>query len=63
MYAPNLACLKHTDCPALLQNHMVWARGEPAFVKVWQRAPATLKSEAALQAEQGSSQVLNYLAK
>lgn len=48
----------HPANPRLpLQNHLVWARGEPAFIKYWLDGPATLRSSAALEAEEGFSQV------
>lgn len=39
------------------QNHEVWVRGEPAFVKVWLDTPATLQGSGVLQGEEGFSQV------
>ncbi|KAL4855087.1 SART-1 family protein DOT2 [Chlorella vulgaris] len=38
------------------RNHYTWSLGEPAFLKYWLQAPATLRSTAALDAEQGFSQ-------
>ncbi|PSC68555.1 hypothetical protein C2E20_7912 [Micractinium conductrix] len=38
------------------ENHYVWSLGEPAFLKYWLQAPATLRSSAALDQEQGFSQ-------
>lgn len=43
--------------PSFLQNHEVYARGEPAFLKYWLTSPATLRSSGALEAEEGFSQV------
>ena len=36
-----------------MQNHLVWARGEPAYLQYWLVSPADLRSTAALQAEDG----------
>ena len=44
-----------SDCAA--QNHYTWSIGEPAFLKYWLQSPATLRSAAALDAEEGFSQV------
>ena len=41
-------------CP---QNHYTWSLGEPAFLKYWLEQPATLRSAAALEQEEGFSQV------
>lgn len=37
------------------ENHLVWARGEPAYLKYWMTAPADLRSASALQSEEGAS--------
>ncbi|KAL4429832.1 hypothetical protein ABPG77_010949 [Micractinium sp. CCAP 211/92] len=42
------------------ENHYVWTLGEPAFLKYWVQAPATLRSAAALDTEEGFSQ--DYIA-
>jgi len=34
---------------------MVWARGEPAYLKYWLTAPTDRRSSLALQAEEGAS--------
>jgi len=36
------------------QNHMVWARGEIAYLKYWLASPADLRTAAALQSEEGA---------
>ncbi|PRW60604.1 hypothetical protein C2E21_1285 [Chlorella sorokiniana] len=38
------------------ENHYVWSIGEPAFLKYWMEAPATLRSSSALEQEEGFSQ-------
>ena len=38
-----------------MQNHMVWARGEPAYLQYWLVSPADLRSTAALQSEEGAN--------
>ncbi|KAL4537669.1 hypothetical protein Ndes2437B_g08778 [Nannochloris sp. 'desiccata'] len=37
------------------RNHMVWARGEPAYLQYWLVAPADLRSGSALQSEEGAT--------
>ena len=48
------APLPPCPCP---QNHYTWSLGEPAFLKYWLEQPATLRSAAALEQEEGFSQV------
>mmetsp|Transcript_11127 Transcript_11127/g.22235 ORF Transcript_11127/g.22235 Transcript_11127/m.22235 type:complete len:437 (+) Transcript_11127:93-1403(+) len=41
------------------ENHMVWARGEPAYLKYWLTSPVDRNSSLALQTEEGD--YLGYL--
>jgi hypothetical protein len=40
-----------------VQNHEVWAAGEPAFLKYWLQDPAASRGSMALDQEEGFSQV------
>lgn len=55
----SMSCTKTDHDHMYMQNHMVWARGEPAYLKYWLTAPVDRNSSLALQTEEGD--YLGYL--